>query len=246
MLHFFRQIRQRLLTENKVSRYMLYAIGEILLVVIGILIALQIDNWSQDKKERQLELDLLTEIRNNLTEDLAKVEANIDLQNEILRCQKAFIGWLGGTENYNDSVPYFSNSLSYFISRSLLRSRFLANQGTYETLKQVGVKIIQNDSLRIQLTHLYEVAYPRYYIELEEYKKTADECLLIFEDHLEEMSWFEPLKIFDIEKLRLDRKINFRIKTLHNLAYLLPNRHAVGAQKNIEITLKLIEDEFKE
>ncbi|WP_445386478.1 DUF6090 family protein [Robiginitalea sp. IMCC44478] len=246
MLRFFRRIRQRLLTDNKVSKYLLYAAGEVLLVVVGILIALQIDNWNQDKKERQLERDLLTEIRNNLKGDLAKVEASIDLQNEILRCQNAFIEWIDGKENYNDSVPYFSNSLSYFISRSLLRSRFLANQGTYETLKQVGVKIIQNDSLRIQLTHLYEVAYPRYYIELEEYKKAADECLLIFEDHLEEMNWFEPLKIFDADKLRSDRKIRFRIKTLHNLAYLLPNRHAVGAQRDIETTLRLIEDEFKE
>ena len=54
MLRFFRQIRQRLLTDNKFSKYLLYAVGEILLVVIGILIALQIDTWkkcpNQNKK----------------------------------------------------------------------------------------------------------------------------------------------------------------------------------------------------
>ena len=49
MLRFFRQIRQRLLTDNKFSKYLLYAVGEILLVVIGILIALQIDNWNEQK-----------------------------------------------------------------------------------------------------------------------------------------------------------------------------------------------------
>ena len=49
MLRFFRQIRQRLLTDNKFSKYLLYAIGEILLVVLGILIALQIDNWNEQK-----------------------------------------------------------------------------------------------------------------------------------------------------------------------------------------------------
>jgi hypothetical protein len=47
MLRFFRQIRQRLLTDNKFSKYLLYAIGEILLVVIGILIALQADFWNE-------------------------------------------------------------------------------------------------------------------------------------------------------------------------------------------------------
>ena len=50
MIKFFRKIRQRLLTENKFSKYLLYAIGEIILVVIGILIALQINNWNEGRK----------------------------------------------------------------------------------------------------------------------------------------------------------------------------------------------------
>ncbi|MEP0131908.1 MAG: DUF6090 family protein [Eudoraea sp.] len=53
MLRFFRQIRQRLLTENKFSKYLLYAVGEILLVVIGILIALQVNNWNEDRINNQ-------------------------------------------------------------------------------------------------------------------------------------------------------------------------------------------------
>jgi hypothetical protein len=53
MLRFFRQIRQRLFTQNKFSKYLLYAVGEILLVVIGILIALQIDNWNEQRQEEE-------------------------------------------------------------------------------------------------------------------------------------------------------------------------------------------------
>ena len=53
MLRFFRTLRQRLLAENRVNRYLLYAVGEILLVVIGILIALQIDNWNEDRKQQE-------------------------------------------------------------------------------------------------------------------------------------------------------------------------------------------------
>ncbi len=52
MLRFFRQIRQRLITDNKFSKYLLYAVGEILLVVIGILIAFQVDNWNEEKNEQ--------------------------------------------------------------------------------------------------------------------------------------------------------------------------------------------------
>ena len=246
MIKFYRKIRQKLLSEGKTGKYLKYAIGEIILVVIGILIALQINNYSEEKKQRKLELDLLGEVRNNLSEDLLKIEANINLQNEILRCQKAYIDWMDGEKNYNDSVSYFSNSLSYYITRSIIKSRFLANQGTYETLKQVGMRIIQNDSLRIQITHLYEVTYPKYYIELEDYKKASNDCIPLFDDHLEELNWFEHLEILDINKLRSDRRIRYNIKTLHNLAKLLPNRHTRNAKRNVEKTLSMLNEVIEE
>ena len=72
MINFFRKIRQKLLTENKFSKYLLYAIGEIVLVVIGILIALQINNWNQqrilEKQSQQVLLNLREEINENKTE----------------------------------------------------------------------------------------------------------------------------------------------------------------------------------
>ncbi len=245
MLRFFHQIRQRLLTNNKCSKYLLYAIGEILLVVIGILIALQIDNWNQEKKERQLELGILKEVRDNLSDDLSKIESSLVLQNEILRCQTAFIEWLDGEKDYDDGVPYFSNSLSYYITRSLLKPRFLANQGTYETLKDLGMNIIQDDSLRIQLTHLYEVAYPRYRLDLKDYEEVVNSCLLLFEEYLEELNWFEPLEFLDLEGLRSDRRIHFRIKSMHNQADLLPNRNSLGTKKDIEKALRLLKEELE-
>ena len=54
MIAFFRKIRQRLLSENRFTKYLLYALGEIILVVIGILIALGISNWNESKKNRDL------------------------------------------------------------------------------------------------------------------------------------------------------------------------------------------------
>ena len=83
MIKFFRRIRQRLLTENKFSKYLIYAIGEIVLVVIGILIALQINNWNEYQKERKSEHLILSEIRDNLKYDLNDFESNITtLQNK--------------------------------------------------------------------------------------------------------------------------------------------------------------------
>ncbi|TYA59241.1 hypothetical protein FVF61_01520, partial [Formosa maritima] len=66
MIKFFRKIRQNLLMENKTGKYFKYAIGEIILVVIGILIALQINNWNNNRIEHKIETNILSEILVNL------------------------------------------------------------------------------------------------------------------------------------------------------------------------------------
>ena len=109
----------------------------------------------------------------------------------------------------------------------------------------MGLKIIRNDSLRIQIKYLYEVVYPKYYIELEDYKFGANESLYLFEDHLEEMAWFKPLKVIDVEKFRSDQKLRYHIKTLHNAADLLPKRHAELTKQGVEKTLLLLEEEIE-
>jgi hypothetical protein len=74
MIKFFRKIRQNLLSEGKTSKYFKYAIGEIILVVIGILIALQINNWNENRKQTKLVNGVLLEIYQNLKEDKKELE----------------------------------------------------------------------------------------------------------------------------------------------------------------------------
>jgi len=66
MIKFFRNIRQNLLAEGKTSKYLKYAIGEIILVVIGILIALQINNWNENRKANIEEQRILETLYENL------------------------------------------------------------------------------------------------------------------------------------------------------------------------------------
>ena len=67
MIKFFRKIRQNLIMENKTGKYIKYAIGEIVLVVIGILIALQINNWNNNQKANIEEKEILESLYENLT-----------------------------------------------------------------------------------------------------------------------------------------------------------------------------------
>ncbi len=85
MIKFFRNIRQNMIKENKVSKYLLYAIGEIVLVVIGILIALSLNNWNevtkQIKEEEEILVSLKEELRNNIAILNTSIQENKDYRN---------------------------------------------------------------------------------------------------------------------------------------------------------------------
>ncbi len=90
MIKFFRRIRQRLLRKSNFSKYLLYAIGEIILVVIGILIALQINNWNEAIKNAKTEQEFYKEILSDLEKDNIKLEGLTEFYNN--RIEHA--GWL--------------------------------------------------------------------------------------------------------------------------------------------------------
>jgi len=91
MLKFFRKIRQQLVDTGQTKRYLLYAFGEILLVVIGILIALQINNWSEDRKEFAQELEITAELYAELDRNLIYSKAEIkDVEERLQALQDLF------------------------------------------------------------------------------------------------------------------------------------------------------------
>jgi len=81
MINFFRKIRKKLADDNKPLKYARYAIGEILLVVVGILIALSINNWNEDRKEKILKDTYTKQLANNLKKDIILLEEYVELNN---------------------------------------------------------------------------------------------------------------------------------------------------------------------
>jgi len=80
MIKFFRKIRQKFISENKFSKYLLYAIGEIVLVVIGILIALSINNWNENNKNAHWEQRFLNDLKNELDSDQIQLNTIYQIQ----------------------------------------------------------------------------------------------------------------------------------------------------------------------
>lgn len=102
MIKFFRTIRQNLIMDNKTGKYFKYAIGEIILVVIGILIALQINNWNEDRKSSIQEIAVLKSLRNNLQQ--AEIQSK-SLTNEEIKLKEILIELLGLETANNPSLP---------------------------------------------------------------------------------------------------------------------------------------------
>ena len=162
MLTFFRRIRKTLLNSGSVGKYLLYAIGEILLVVIGILIALQINNWNEWKRERNVERIVLEDIRDNIIRNnqlIVSALQKFDQINQSTNIVKAVI----------DTKSPYSDTLNVHFSQSIKHGGFLLrlNLDGYESLKNIGFGIIQNEKLKDQILSLFEVTYTNYGIELQ-------------------------------------------------------------------------------
>ena len=151
MLKFFRQIRQRLLRENRFSKYLFYAVGEIILIVIGIMIALQLNNWNEERKVNQREKKLLKELVANLRTNEQVLLDNISVETERI---EAIDKLLGLTHLFEPT-----DSLDAYFSQVMYREQFSISRSSFDNLKSIGLDIIKNDSLKLRITHLFEVTY---------------------------------------------------------------------------------------
>ncbi|MEL4454821.1 DUF6090 family protein [Lutimonas vermicola] len=141
--------------DNKPMKYARYAIGEIVLVVIGILIALQINTWNEERKTKIIEIKTLKEIRANLKLDLVEINSDIAIMDSISNDGEAVIDYL---KTRNEP----STSFKYDVQVSRVNPHFDPNRGGYSLLNSKGIDIISNDSLRGSISKLYESSYPYY------------------------------------------------------------------------------------
>ncbi len=101
MMKFFRKIRQKTLTENKFSKYLLYAIGEIILVVIGILIALSINNWNQEQQQKKVLNNIYATIKADLQQDIINIDKIVYSSQSI---EKDYLAIINQTRKKEDFI----------------------------------------------------------------------------------------------------------------------------------------------
>jgi hypothetical protein len=157
MIRFFRKIRQNLIKENKVGKYLLYAIGEIVLVVIGILIALQINTWNEDRKQSTSEDEFITSVKNDLKQDKAFIQLVVETIEPRIEAYTALNSGLANLYN-NDRKSLDSIFHDYFKSNRT----FYPISGSYESAVSGNkITVFRNKELIQQISTLYNSTYDR-------------------------------------------------------------------------------------
>lgn len=153
MLKFFRQLRQELIAKNRFSKYLLYATGEILLVMIGILLALQVNNWNESRKNRKVEKEMLINIKEALETDIkTTINQNIMGLEGRAMVTRALINTAFKELPYPDSLQQHFVRLSYY-------REFTPIITPYKILESKGLDIIRKEELKKAIVDLYNLDY---------------------------------------------------------------------------------------
>jgi len=179
MIKFFRRIRQRLLSENRFSRYMIYAVGEIVLVMVGILLALQVNNWNENRKERAQEVIILENLRTDLQEDIVQLEYQIDFKNLMIS------EYLNALEILSEKKEGSLEELKRDLKSIFQVGGFDINKTTFNNLESTGeIRLIGRKSLADSIVGYYNSGYEGWESALRDYTRNITAPYFLSFDHI--------------------------------------------------------------
>ena len=225
-----------MIKENKVSKYLLYAIGEILLVVIGILIALSINNWNERNKERIKEREILIDLVETLEINIKTLESNIEQLKLFNKSGKIVLASLYNKRPFADSMRV------HFHQARVPKIEIFLSQTGYEGYKDIGLHIVTNKDLKDEILTLFETIYPSI---LAKYKM-VNGYLPKFDNHVVQNFIYSNHKLepIDYQKLLTD---HYYISWIR--AYKEGRKDLIIMENNLknqtERVLNLINDELE-
>ncbi len=172
---------------------MFYAVGEIVLVVIGILIALQINTWNEKKQERVKEREILIDLVENLEINIKTLETNIEKMRLLDQPSKFVLASLYNKQPYVDSMQV------HFHRARIPKQKFFLSQTGYERYKDIGLQIIINKGLKDEIMNLFETVYP----STLSYSNAVNQYLPDFDDHVVQNFIYSNKKLEPIDYPKL-------------------------------------------
>lgn len=196
-MRIFNKLRLNAIQFMKIRKYLIYAIGEISLITIGILIALNMNNWNQDQNAKAVEIKTLKEIHLGLSDDLKDLQFSLGFYRNCKNSSDLLISHIKNKLPYNDTLDNHFGKIGLF---AVLAVR----TGPFETLKSRGMETITNDSLRLKIAKLYDFHYKTIVeyqnIHIEHYS----EIRKMFLNKFENLIAFESASPINYERLLND------------------------------------------
>lgn len=227
MLKFFRHIRQNTIMENKTSKYIKYALGEIVLVVIGILIALSINNWNETRKTKKFEQEILFLIDQNLQRDSMLLSLELQKATQANELTDRLLEQLA-RKNYDDS-------LNFWLGKIISFERFKSQSSAFEVLKAKGIETISQKELQLALISYYDVGLFQVYQSLDDVEDSFNtDWVPLMKSDFSDFKWMDY-------GTPVDSKIFFeKPSSLVLLKLYQDNRE--GTVRNIEHALEKISE----
>jgi hypothetical protein len=149
-----------MIIESKFSKYLLYAIGEIALVMIGILLALQVNNWNEDRKSKIMATEVYTNLLTSLEQDSIEVARTINLLTKSLETQKKLI--LSTSDQYMKDLSQIDlDKMVEEIFQGVMS--FFPKTGVYDLItSNNSMDLLQSSEIKALLINLYDFQYKRY------------------------------------------------------------------------------------
>lgn len=223
------------MSEGKTKRYFFYALGEILLVVIGILIAFQINAWKDRKKADDFELKILREVNIGLKANIDQFDWAIAVNKDAIKSCDIILNHFDHNLAYHDSLDvHFSKSLTWFHTS--------VNNAAYESLKSYGTHIITNDSIRNHLNAIYAVGWIDVLSNRQE-TYFAQTVAPLLPGMFESYTFGETMKPLDFNALSKNEAYKHLVRTM-KANRLLEIKYAIEFKDDRSVLAKTIDKEL--
>ncbi len=237
MLFLLRKIRRKLMQKNKFTTYLLYAIGEIVLVVVGILIAVSINDWNQGRKDAVLQEKILQSLRDDLRYNLIEIQ-RVMFEDSVQTVKNRLLLSLmfDPQSKYNDSLQTYFGEISRY-------DVFSPRRMAYEALKVKGLEIIESEPLRSEIIKLYDEKYPLNALMLDLRKDLHINSVNLYNKRFLTMEKVNNKIPIDFEQLKKDQEF------INSLSYIAAEgsnfvRHLNSMRTQTKIVMDKISQEL--
>ena len=259
MITIFRKIRYDLIKHSKMPKYFKYAVGEIMLVMVGILLALQVNDWNERRKQKAQEIEILKGFKNTMNKYL-------------VRLNRSMVRYDASINSINLLIDYMETDLPYRDSLSMHFGNITADRtiridgSVFEALKSKGFELISNDSLKQNIINFYSFGNVDLKESSSRYSRILENASRdIYSRHFDalwepvsrtkrdqylEDSYKNPKDLTnsmiprDYDALKADHEFRYFLKSLRNEQFWLVRRNAKRIEIELAHILKTIDSEL--